>query len=226
MTRLLSLLPALALLAGCPSFSTLGTARTLPRGKGQLFVAPGGMVLQEFQRDPVTGRPESFGMPTVEFGGRYGVTDGVEVGGKLWFVGSELSGKFALARSESADAGLDVALAPAVSIYPFRSGDLNATYAWLHLPLLLGLNTGGGSQLVIGPRASGMFIRGSGDGVTALWLGGSLGYAWKVGDGFRILPELSLAYPASVRLGQTSATSLEPKGALIQGSVGFLFGGD
>lgn len=224
MTRRLALLPALLLLAGCPSFSTMGTARTLPKGKGQFFVAPGGMVLRDFQRDS-NGQYESFGLPTVEFGGRYGVTDGVEVGGKVWMMGAEIDGKFALLRAPSADEGLDVSLAPAVSLYPFTSGDQNATYAWVHLPLLVGVNLGG-SQLVLGPRASGMFITGSGDDVTALWLGGSLGFAWKVGDGFRLLPELSVAYPAHVRVGADATTDLEPKGAIIQGSIGLLFGGD
>ena len=224
MMRRLALLPALALLAGCPSFSTMGTARTLPKGKGQFFVAPGGMVLKDFQRD-ANGQYESFGLPTVEFGGRYGVTDGVEVGGKVWMLGAEIDSKFALLRAPSADAGLDVSLAPAISLYPFTSGDQNATYAWIHLPLLVGVNLGG-SQLVLGPRASGMFITGSGDDVSALWLGGSLGYAWKVGDGFRLLPEVSVAYPAHVRVGASATTDLEPKGAIVQGSIGLLFGGD
>jgi hypothetical protein len=224
MKRRLALLPALVLLAGCPSFSTMGTARTLPRGKGQFFVAPGGMVLQDFQQDSA-GQDQSFGLPSVEFGGRYGVTDDVEVGAKVWLLGAEIDTKFALLRSPSADAGLDVSLAPAISLYPFSAGDQNVTYAWVHLPLLVGVNLGG-SQLVVGPRVSGMFLTGSGDDVSALWLGGSLGYAWKLADGFRILPEVSVAYPAHVSFGTSSTTSLEPKGALIQGSVGLLFGGD
>lgn len=224
MTRRLALLPTLLLLAGCPSFSTMGTARTLPKGKGQFFVAPGGMVLKDFQRDS-TGQYESFGLPTVEFGGRYGVADGVEVGGKVWMMGAELDTKLALLRAPTADAGLDVALAPAISLYPFTSGDQNATYGWLHLPLLVGVNLGG-SQLVLGPRVSGMLVTGSGDDISALWLGGSIGYAWKVGDGFRILPELSVAYPAHVTVGASTDTDLVPEGAIIQGSIGLLFGGD
>ncbi len=224
MTRRLALLPALLLLAGCPSFSTMGTARTLPKGKGQFFVAPGGMVLKDFQRDS-NGQYESFGLPTVEFGGRYGVSDGVEVGGKVWMMGAELDTKFALLRAPTADAGLDLALAPSLSFYPFTSGDQNATYGWLHLPLLVGVNLGG-SQLVVGPRVSGMLITGSGDDISAIWLGGSLGYAWKVGDGFRVLPEVSVAYPARVTVSATTDTDLVPDGAIIQGSIGLLFGGD
>lgn len=222
---LLAALAALATLTGCPSFSTMGTARTLPKGRGQFFIAPGATVLQDFQqRDD--GSSESFGLPSLEFGGRYGVTDRVELGGKIWMLGMEIDSKFALVRAETPDAGVDVALAPAVSFYPFRSGDTDATYAYFHLPLLIGVNAGG-SQLVIGPRVSDLVIRGGGENLNAVMLGGSLGYAWKLGDGFRLLPEVSLAYPIHVTQGGTSSTlSLEPKGAMIQASLGFLFGGD
>jgi hypothetical protein len=225
MNRHLALIPALALLTGCPSFSTMGTARTLPKGKSQFFLAPGGMVLRDFQRNS-SGTFDSFGLPTVEFGGRFGVTDDAEVGGKLWLTGAEIDTKFALARAESPEAGLDLALAPAVSVYPFTVGDTSATYAWVHLPLLIGFNTGGGSQLVLGPRMSGMIIGGAGERITAIWLGGSVGWAIKLGDGFRLLPEVSIAYPATVWSGGSSTTSLDPKGAMIQGSLGFLFGGE
>jgi len=226
MRKLLPLVPALALtlLTGCPSFSTMGTARTLPKGKGQFFIAPGATVLQDFQqRDD--GSYESFGLPSIEFGGRYGVTDRVELGGKVWMLGMEIDSKFALARAETPDAGVDVSLAPAVSLYPFRSGDTNATYAYLHLPLLIGINTGG-SQLVIGPRVSDLFIAGDGENLNVVLLGGSLGYAWKLGDGFRLLPEVSIAYPVQVSVGSNSSTTLEPRGAMFQAGLGFLFGGD
>jgi len=149
----------------------------------------------------------------------------VEVGGKVWLIGAEIDTKFALLRSASADAGVDVSLAPAVSFYPFRSGDTNATYAWLHLPLLLGVNTGG-SQLVLGPRLSDLIIHGAGEDLNVVLVGGSLGYAWKLGDGFRLLPEVSVAWPVHVQDNTTSVTSLEPKGAMIQAGLGFVFGGD
>ena len=42
MSRLLPLLPALAHLTGCRSLTTVGAARTLPRGKADLGLLPGG----------------------------------------------------------------------------------------------------------------------------------------------------------------------------------------
>jgi hypothetical protein len=83
--RLLALLPALFLLAGCPSFTTMGTARTLPERRGQLFVSPGYMRLTSFQREAGSHGAISVGLPTVEIGGRYGVTDRLELGAKAWF---------------------------------------------------------------------------------------------------------------------------------------------
>jgi hypothetical protein len=203
----------------------MGTARTLPRGKGQFFVAPGAVVLRDFQRD-TSGANDSVAFPSTEVGGRYGVTDRFELGAKAWSLGVEIDTKFQLARSETPDAGVDLAVAPAISVYPFFAGDTDATYAYLHLPLLVGVNTRGG-QLVLGPRVSNLFVKGSGGNINVVLLGGSLGYAWKIGDGFRLLPEASVAWPVHVRDGSTTTLeTLEPRGAMIQASLGFLFGGD
>lgn len=229
MHRLLALpsVLALGLLTGCPSFTTMGTARTMPKGKGQLYFATGAITMADFQRDATTGADSSFTLPSFEVGGRYAVTDGVEVGGKVWPLGAELNGKFALARSPTPDAGLNLAIAPAASVYAFSAGSSQAaTYAWLHAPLLLGLSVPGGSELTIGPRASAMLVRAGGDSLTVIWLGGSLGYAWKVGDGFRILPEVTFSYPAHASTPTSSVTDLDPRGAIVQVNVGFLLGGD
>jgi hypothetical protein len=227
MKRLLALLPVLPLLTGCPSFTTMGTARTLDQGRSQFFVATGGLVAQSFQTDPGTGKKESFGLPSFEFGGRYAVTDNAEVGGKVWLLGAELNSKFALARTAQPGAGLNVALAPALSFYNFSASDsTTATYAWVHLPLLFGIGTTGGSELTIGPRVSDMIVSSGGDTLNAIWLGGSLGYAWKVGPGFRILPEVTFTYPVHTSVGGSSVTEFDPKGAIIQANIGFLLGGD
>jgi len=228
MKKLLPLLPALALvlLTGCPSFSTMGTARTLPKGKSQFFIAPGGMVLKDFQTDNA-GLSESFGLPTVEFGGRYGVTDHVEVGGKVFPIGAELNAKFALIRPET-PAGLNLSVGPAASVYAFPSDQDTFTLAWFHLPLLVGFNVGG-SELVIAPRISDLMVTGGGDSSNTVFAGGSLGFAWKVADGFRILPEIAFTTPIyyAVEAGGTAvADTIDPRGAMVQFNVGFLMGGD
>lgn len=226
MKRLLVLAPALALFAGCPSFTTMGTARTIEKGKGQFYVAVGGISLQSFETN-TAGETKSIGLPSFELGGRYGVADGVEVGGKVFPVGAELNAKFALIRPET-PAGLNLSVAPAASIYPFTNGDNTVMLAWLHLPVLFGVNFGG-SELVITPRLSDLILSDGSNSINTVFAGGSVGMAFKVSDGFRILPEISIAAPVwyAVTAGGTSSSDrIDPRGAIVQGNIGFLMGGD
>jgi hypothetical protein len=226
MKRLVAFIPVLALVSACPSFTTMGTARTIEKGKGQFYVAAGGISLTSFSTDS-SGNPESIGLPSFELGGRYGVKDGVEVGGKIFPIGAELNAKFAVVRPET-PGGINVSVGPAVSAYPFTSGDNSFILAWLHLPVLFGFNVGG-SELVLAPRVSDLIVASGGDSINTVFAGGSLGFAWKVSDGFRILPEISLATPVAylVKSGSsTTADQINPEGAIVQFNVGFLMGGD
>lgn len=231
MRKLLAAVPALALLVGCPSFSTMGTARTIPKGETKFHVGVGGQQLRGWEVDSA-GEAETLTLPSFELGVSHAVTDSVEVGGKIWFLGAEINSKFQLARSPTDRSGIDIALAPAISFYPL-SGENNAGetttggFVYTHLPLLVGLNMGG-SQLVLGPRISNTLVWGSAGGTSdtasIFWAGGSLGFAWKVGDSFRILPEISIAYPFAVSKGTETTTDLAFEGALIQGQLGLVFG--
>ena len=74
-------------IAGCPSMSTIGSARTMDAGSTQFFVAPA------YSSFSMGGEP--LRQPQLELGGRYGITDNVELGAKLWLPGLELESKFA-----------------------------------------------------------------------------------------------------------------------------------
>jgi len=234
MRKLLAIAPflALTLLTGCPSFSTMGTARTIPKGETQFHVAVGGQQLRDWSTD-TSGNLETITFPAFEFGASHAVTDNVEIGGKIWFLGAEINSKFQLLRSPSPDSGIDFALAPAISFYPL-SGENNAGdttsggLAFFHLPLLMGVNVGGGSQLVLGPRLSNTLVWGSAGGssesASIFWVGGSLGFAWKVGDSFRVLPEISIAYPFAGSTGTQTTTDLAFEGAIVQAQLGLVFG--
>ena len=78
----------------------------------------------------------------------------------------------------------------------------------------------------LGGEQAGGGRAGGGDTINAVWAGGSLGYAWRLGDGFRLLPEVSVAWPVHVTVGSTADLTLEPRGALVQANLGFLFGGE
>ncbi len=233
MRKLASMLPALALLTGCPSFTTQGTARVIPKGQTQFQIGVGGQQLRGWSKD-TNGTLESLTFPGFELSVSHAVSDTTEVGGKIWLLGAELNSKFQLLRSESPESGIDVALAPAVSFFPFSAQnsageDVTAGFAFVHLPLLVGINMSGGSQLVIGPRLSDTIVwssgGGSSDSANVFWLGGSLGFALKLGDTFRIMPQASVMYPVAVSHGLDATTDLAFKGAIVQGQLALVFGG-
>jgi hypothetical protein len=210
------------LLGGCASFSTMSTARTVKRDTTQTWVAPEfvGMTIDTGSGD------EAISVPQFELGFRRGVTDSVELGGKLWLLGAALESKFQLLRSESQDRGIDVALAPSVGWLGFNSGDgdgFNVVTGYLSLPV--GLNLPGGSQLVLTPKA--IYQRyiakggGSTDSVGVFFVGGSAGFAWKLGEMY-ILPEISIMQPAAQ--GQ-AGDAIFYDGVVFQGGIGMLFGG-
>lgn len=226
----LSLIPALLLLAGCPSFSTMGTARTLPKGSTQFWVAPEVVTVRDFGVN--TGSPKSSAsLVQVEAGVRYGITDSVELDAKAWELGLSLGAKFQLFRSGSPDSGIDIAIDPAVAYLSYADTDGNsgsnntsAGTATFYLPVLLGVNVGGGSQIVLAPKVVDQvfFASGSSTYPNLLWAGGSLGFAWKLSDSFRLMPEVSAVYPVSFTHGTADLTF---KGVMIQSGLGLLFGG-
>lgn len=219
--RSFAVLPAILLLGGCPSFTTMGSARTIGDGRSQTWVATGGARLHE-AGGSTTGAREATDVPYFELGARYGVTDRVELGGKILSLGLELNAKVALRRTESTD-GLNVSVGTAASVYSFSAMGVTARSAWLHLPVLLGFALGG-SELVIAPRLSAVTIFGGGPG---LFAGGSLGFAWKVTDGFRFLPELSVSWPIISPAKVTgSSESLDLHGQIAVFNLAFLMGGD
>ena len=73
------------LVCGCVSMMSYGSARTLPRGRFEAFVAP---------------------YPFPASGVRFGVTDRLELALRLW---PQIEAKIQIARPRTADRGVDVA---------------------------------------------------------------------------------------------------------------------
>lgn len=169
----------LGALCGCASLSTLDRARTLQ--KGQVRVTPAVAAAQTLSSGG------SGVTPRFEVGLGYGAEDDVEVFGKLW--GSGLSGgtKMQLVRSDSANSGVDVAVAPSVGWH--FSDKLT-----FDLPLLAGINLGGGHQLVLSLRpayAAWLDPGGIGRPVSYVFLGGSLGTWTRITESLAFLPEIA-----------------------------------
>ena len=212
-----------ALLGGCASFSTMSTARTMPRDQTQVWVAPEFVGMTFDAGDPPDR--QSISVPQFELGFRRAITDDVELGGKLWLLGAAIEGKFQLLRAPTQDGGIDVAFAPAVGWLGFNSGDAQFNVVTLYLNLPVGLNAPGGSQLVLTPKAIYQRYMSSGDGgggsADLLFVGGSVGYAWKLGTMY-VLPEISVMQPI---INPSSADVIQYDGVVFQGGLGLLFGG-
>lgn len=220
-----ALLPVLALLAGCPSVSSLTTARTITPGKFQLTVAPG------FEGFSVTSKATkdnaAVGVPAIEFGGRYGFSEAMDVGFKAGMGGIGGDLKYQFVRSPTSDSGLDLALDPGLAT--------NFGSLVLSVPLLVGFNFSG-HQLVLGPKlidqlwfASAVASDGSGSSsasVNVLYAGASVGLSLKLSDAFRVMPEVSIGYPIADSVGNGAGPDNEYFGMMLfQVQLGLMFGG-
>jgi len=193
--------------SGCYSFSTLGRARTLDEGKLELFGAPEGLA--------ITNGKELAIRPVGELGARYGLTDRVELDGRLTTLGVTLGPRVQLLRSPSKECGVDVALAPA---FAFTSPDKLA----VELPLQVGINFRGEHQLVFAPRAvyqARVDVPGSDHPVSFVLLGGSVGFVWQFSKHVALMPELSVLAQAYAEPGYSSNVG---GGLGIQGALGLL----
>jgi len=223
----LHLLAVLATVAspGCATFTALGPARTVDPGESQFYVAPEGMWVKR------GGKPLL--SPQVELGGRYGLTERVDVGARIWLPNVELDAQIPRRRAPSPDRGWDLAGAPGLGYLGGFSGSTEEYTDTLHIftfsaPLLAGLNVGRGNQVIGSVRVVDQVWTGSGEGATTaniLYLGGSLGFVWKVTHGLRLVPEVALASPLLQSLVDFG-THVGFGGAVVQVALGILFGGD
>jgi hypothetical protein len=220
-------------MTGCASFSTFGLARTLNKGAIQGWVAPGGGGVVAINGRTTGG----VGYPLLEGGVRVGVTDNIELGGRLGFNGITAEGKFGLVRPPTTDSGFNLSLNPGVGFIGYGASASSGTTSGggffgvltFHLPVLMGIDFGG-HELVIGPRAIDQVIFGnfatSSGGTSSVanifYAGGSIGIAIKVSGGFRIMPEVAIGVPVVASVTDVGSSAFG--GLLFQGGVGFLFG--
>jgi hypothetical protein len=225
---------AASLGTGCASFTSMQTASVVPEGKVRGFVAPEtvGIVTS----DTGSGTGSAF-VPQIEAGVRVGLGHGWDLGAKAWLLGFEVDGKYELLNS----GGNILSFGPGVGYFGANSSNTGSSgslnIVTFYVPLYYGLKLGE-HELVISPKAIDQLILGNGTdsgGNTSssgnvLWVGGSVGIALKVGQSFRLVPEISVMYPAAISGTTVSATGSSSSGTvsggavMVQGGVGFLFG--
>lgn len=210
---------------GCVSVSHVQTADTLGAGKFQFAMEPGVGGAAVFS--DVGGGSVFY--PHVDLAVRYGVTEKLDLGVRFGSSLVELQGKYLLTSPQ--DPNKAISIAPAVMGVFFGSGDSSVHYWSASVPVLIGFKTSGGSEFVLGPRAIVTNLGGASGSSTAsatILSGGlSVGYALRVSEGFRLMPEVGFSIPI-VGAADTSATDSEVSsgfnGGFMQFKLGFLFG--
>jgi hypothetical protein len=208
-----ALIAALCLaVTGCMSFNSMQTARTMGKGKFEVELEPS-VVADTRGGVGAQGNVSARG----------GVSDGIDIGGRLGMAGVQIEPKFSLTSPSSHF--FHLSLAPSLTYNFFTNGGPHSQLTPapsevapvgepfnLQLPLLIGFETGGGSEIVLSPRVAMPFAA---NGV-ALFAGGSIGYRIQIGKVFRLHPEVGVLFPVA-----GAQRDFPP---VIQGGLGFALG--
>jgi hypothetical protein len=223
-------LALLALTTSCASISNLQTADTLGKGRVQGAVEVGVQSLGSGSVVAGTGIGGTY--PHIDGAVRFGVTDSIDLGLRAGWSFLELQGKFLL--TQPGDPNLAISVAPTFggAYLGFGSGTTSGGVGVLNiaLPVLIGFKFGA-NELVLGPRIQDWFFfgssTGSGASINLLGAGASVGFAWRITEGFGLMPEVSAVMPflGGASTGSSSATQGISTGALVfQFKVGIFFG--
>lgn len=210
----------LLLAPGCATFGTFQRAETL--GKGGIAGAAEASVWG------LGGEELDTTLPHVAVALRYGVTDQLDIGGRVGSNGGEVNAKVQLNAPGSA---VPISLAPSLGGFAMAAEGTTIGLAAVQLPLLIGVPVGE-HQLVLGPRLHDWTLFGGVDGgggsVSLLSVGTSVGFAAQVSPGLVILPEVTVLAPyAAIGAagGQTETAYVdEATVVMYQAGVGFVFG--
>ncbi len=202
---------ALSLIAGCPSFTTVGSARTIDRGHLQWVTGLGAMAI----RDPVADATEARStqaVPALETGIRYGLRDRLELGAKLWALGVQTDVKVAIVRSRTREGGVSISANPAVSFEGEPTENLHSTS--LHGDALVGYRVHGHEWIAIGGFVA-RFVTRTFTGETrhdhVIYGRIAVGVGIRVCPWLRLQPQVGLVYP------------FDPEGSLGVGFAGPAF---
>jgi len=220
MTRVLSLLAIAGLVGGCASHASVTTAHTVGEGNFQGAIEPG------------VGSVSTDVAPTFNAAFRYGVSEKVDIGARFGSIVYELTGKYMFTDTE----GTVVSIAPAATLFAIGGGGGGAGFFTASTPVLIGIPVGE-SQFIVGPNWVIYSAIGGGAGVSSGGLtmgpGAHLAYSAKMGEKFRLHPELSLKLPGVINFASAgaggssvSAGSTSTGVPIVGFTLGMLFGGD
>jgi hypothetical protein len=202
---------------GCTAMSTIKTATTVPPGKTQLIgaiEANGGAPL-ELPVKPL--------LPELVIGARRGLTERIEVGGKLTTcpagrrtTTAGLEGEVKVQLRRVPWSRLELALGPAAGFRWISVAGAAMQVSYVTLPFLMGIDVGR-HQIVVAPEAGVQLWTSAGSNeIWAPMLGLSLGFVWRIGQRFALVPEAA-AYRTDVRIDYSRGSQMFHLG------IGFLY---
>jgi hypothetical protein len=212
---------ALIALTGC-AVSAVQTAKTNGEGNIQVGLEPG--IIGVSGAGTGISNAGAFG-PSVDLAVRYGISDKFDLGARLGTAGFEIQSKFQL----TGDDGVVLALAPALVPLVVGGSGGGGGFVAVPVPLLIDIPVGE-STLVLGPRLVPRFVFASGAGTSGggflLNGGASVGYAAKLADGFKLMPEFGMEIPflAGASGGGASGSAAGIGGMIWQVKLGVLLG--
>ncbi len=205
---------------GCANVAALQRPNTCGAGNGELALELADQV--QFNQDTFTS------YPMVGLAGRYGVTDRLDVGGRIGPSGFELQAKVMLDEPQSR---FPVSLAPSAGISVLDTGGVALRFYNFALPLLIGIPLPRGHQVVLAPRLAdsiSYISAGSAGGlINTLSAGGSVGVAFHVWR-LWLLPEVGVQGPVAttaIRSDVSGGTAVGGARATAQGSFTVIWGG-
>jgi hypothetical protein len=213
--------------SGCPNPNTYTTPRTLDPGKVQWQLAPEFIAVNydaNYGSTDANGNPIKTNVTGVlpmlpTFGVRTGVAEGVEIGLRLPnHEPIAIDAKFRLLKGR-----LDVALDPSFQLY-YASIDSNGfVAAWVHAPVLLGINFSEKVSLVLSPGLA--YAANTASGVVPVAIAGAsaaAGFMARLGVGVDVRVSRRLAVHPEITLVRQFTGSEDL--LLCVGGIGFNFG--
>jgi hypothetical protein len=185
---------ATILWTGCASFSTHLTPRPTTKGKTELDAH---VNVYAYTADDGDRRV----FPNVELGLRYGLSDTVDIGGKVNAGTVELNSRIALILTDSFDLGI----VPSAGIVAFdaSSGHRQAGIVTFGAPILAGVHVGSTTTLLLGAKIIAAIStieveedgRTTNSGELVFYPGGVVGFELMLTDNFALFPELNFHFP-------------------------------
>lgn len=175
--------------SGCGSLTSFHTAETLPCGRWQAQAA---LAAGRYRDEPfATQTPTA----QLELAARVGLTDELELGGKLYTFGAEASLRYRVLRSPAPTRGRSLAIAASVGGVRSRGeGSLpEMILGQTRLGLLGTWRSSPRLAWTLGALGTGsLFVPAGGGHATGLLLGGVANLDWRFAARWHLVPELAL----------------------------------